>query len=99
MNPNTGDIRRYEDANDVPSGWLVLTNDEAKELLAIPDKDLRIERYLKLHRADVCRLCDQALAVHTVEAFKECAATELGSFDTGRLDHQVRIGIGATASG
>ena len=71
----------------VPEGWLSLTDEEAAEFETLP-KMMRIERYIKYHRTDKCVTCGCFVGNHHPNKFIECAATELARIDLLRLEKE-----------
>src|SRR6185503_2634009 len=71
----------------VPEGWLSLTEEEAAEFETLP-KRMRIERYMKYHRTDKCANCGGFVGNHSTNKFLKCAATELARIDLLRLEKE-----------
>jgi hypothetical protein len=71
----------------VPEGWLSLTEEEAAEFETLP-KRMRIERYMKYHRTDRCANCGGFVGNHSTNKFLQCAATELARIDLLRLEKE-----------
>jgi hypothetical protein len=89
MNPYSGDIERFSAVSAIPSGWLQLTEAEAKEFARLPN-DVRLEHYIKSHHGDKCGGCGCFIGNHSLRKFKDCAANELARFDTERIERQAR---------
>jgi hypothetical protein len=72
---------------EVPEGWLSLTEEEAAEFETLP-KRMRIERYMKYHRAEKCAACGGFVGNHSTNKFLKCAAGELARIDLLRLEKE-----------
>jgi hypothetical protein len=72
---------------EVPEGWLSLTEEEATEFETLP-KRMRIERYMKYHREDKCANCGGFVGNHSTKKFLQCAASELARIDVLRLEKE-----------
>lgn len=78
---------KWELPQEVPEGWLSLTEAEVAEFETLP-KRMRIERYMKYHRTDKCANCGGFVGNHSTDRFLKCAATELARIDLLRLEKE-----------
>lgn len=85
MNPYSGEIEYFSNASPIPRGWLVLTDEEAREFTSLPN-DERLRRYMERHPDDKCGACGCFIKSHHLNKFKECAATELSQIDAKRYE-------------
>lgn len=89
MNPYSGEIEYFSRPGAVPRGWLVLTDEEAREFATLTN-DERLKRYIERHGDDKCGACGCFIRSHHLNRFKECAATELARIDTARHEESMK---------
>lgn len=73
MNSQTGDIFQVFDGKTMRANFGVpLTVKESVELKALPDTQVRLRRYKRMHADDKCRKCALTLRQHTLKEYQYC---------------------------